>query len=172
MLQCRCKFVCVKDNYNGVLLLTLKIFQISSISASPSWFCIYLCILANIFLVHFMCSIVVKCWSNKTPRSLIDFSLCISQLLIIRFGRRREISSFLLGLLKNQCFVFSTFKLNLFAVNQSLMFTSLSFTTVKRCLMLIKDFSRRCAFHFVEIFRLVEITSLLHVIKKKAIEND
>ena len=155
-----------------MLLLTLKIFQISSISVSPPWFCIHLCILAIIFPVRFICFILVKCWSNKTPRSLIDFSLCISYLLITRFGRPREISSFLLGLWKNEYFVFSTFKLNLFAGGQSLMFTSLSFATVKRCLMLIKDFSRRCAFHFVEIFRLVEITSLLYVIKKKTIEND
>ena len=167
-----CKFVSVIDNYNGVLLLTLKFFQICSISASPPWFCIYLCILAIIFQVHFMCSFLVKCSSNKTPRSLIDFSLCISWLLIISFGRQGEISSFLLGLLKNEYFLFSTFKLNSFSVKQYLMFSSLLFATVKRCLMLMKDFSRGCAFHFVEIFCSVKIISLLYVIRKKAIEND
>ena len=31
---------------------------------------------------------------TKTPRKLIDSSLCISYLLIISFGRRREMSSF------------------------------------------------------------------------------
>ena len=44
--------------------------------------------------------------------------------------------------LKNEYFVSSTFKDSLFAVNQSLMFTSLLFTTVKMCLMSIKYFSR------------------------------
>ena len=66
--------------------------------------------------------------------NLIGSSICISQLLIISFGRRREIPSILLGLQKNQYFVFSTFEDSLFAVNQSSITSSL-FTTVKRCLM-------------------------------------
>ena len=48
---------------------------------------------------------------------------------------RRGISSFLLGIWKNEYFDFSTFKDSLFAVNQSLMFSSSLFITVKRCLM-------------------------------------
>ena len=58
--------------------------------------------------------------------------------MIISFGRRRGISYFLLGLWKNKYFAFSTFKDSLFAVNQSLMFTSSLFTTVKRCLMSLR----------------------------------
>ena len=91
--------------------------------------------LVILFSVSFMSSFHVKCCSNKIPRNLIDSFLCISWLLIISFGRRRGTWSFLLGLWKNEYFVFSTYKDSLFAVNQSLMFTSFLFTTVKRCLM-------------------------------------
>ena len=40
MLWCICKYVFVKDYFNIVLLFILKFFQISSISASPPWFCL------------------------------------------------------------------------------------------------------------------------------------
>ena len=79
---------------------------------------------AILYSVSFMCSFHVKVWSNETPRNLIDSFLCISWLLIIGFGRRRGISPFLVGLWKNEYFVFSTFKDSLFAVNQSLMFAT------------------------------------------------
>ena len=70
---------------------------------------IYLCFW-RFYFVSFICSIYIKCWSKKFPRNLIDSSLCISYLLIISFGMRRGISSFLLGLWKNKYFVFPTFK--------------------------------------------------------------
>ena len=35
MFSCMCRFVFVKDNSNSVLLLTLKFFQLCSISAAP-----------------------------------------------------------------------------------------------------------------------------------------
>ena len=40
MFSRMCKFVFVKDNSNSVLLLTLKFFQICSISAAPGCICI------------------------------------------------------------------------------------------------------------------------------------
>ena len=105
MLSCMCKFAFVRDNSNSVLLLTLKFFQRCFISASPRCICIvyvgviarlfylnkvlfyiiYLCVFDNFIFsklyVFFPCVLslqTLKCLSNKTPRSLVDFSLCIS----------------------------------------------------------------------------------------------
>ena len=89
--------------------------------------------LAILSSVSFMCSFHVKRWFNKISRDVIDSFLCISYLLIISFGRRRGISPFFLGLWKNEYFVFSTFKD--FSVNQSLMFSTSLFTSVKKCFM-------------------------------------
>ena len=86
--------------------------------------------LAILFSVSFMCSFLVKCWSDKTPRSL--FLLFV---FIVIDYRQRGISALLRGLWKNENLVFSTFEDSLFAVSQSLMFTSSLFTTVKWCLM-------------------------------------
>ena len=74
--------------------------------------------LAVLFSVSFMCPFHVKCWSNKTLRNLVDSFNCISQLLVLSFDRWTEIAYN-----------------SLFAVNQSLIFTSSLFTTVKMCLM-------------------------------------
>ena len=87
-------------------------------------------LLAILFSISFMCSFQVECWSNKTLRNLIDSSICISWLLIISFDRQTRVLSVLLGLWKNQYFIFSIFKESLFAVNQSSLIT-----TVKKCLM-------------------------------------
>ena len=89
-----------------------------------------------------MCYFHLKCWSNKTPKNLINSSLFISLSLIIIFGRQRGILYFLPGLWKNEYFVFSTFKDSLFAINKSLMFTSSLVTTVKRCFKIQKQPSR------------------------------
>ena len=40
MFSCMCKFIFVKDDSESVLLLTLKVFQISSISVASRCICI------------------------------------------------------------------------------------------------------------------------------------
>ena len=100
---------------------------------------IYLCILTIIFPISFMCSFPVRCWSNKTPRSLTDFSLCISKLFIISSVGEEKYRLSYLAYWAMSILFFPYLKIaSLFAVNQSLMFTSLLYT--KRCLMSIKDF--------------------------------
>ena len=93
--------------------------------------------LAILFSVSFICSFHVNCWSKKNTKELDRFFSLYFMVIDYKlsFGRRRGISSFLLVLWKNEYFVFLKFKHSLLAVNQSLMFTSSLFITVKRCLM-------------------------------------
>ena len=74
----------------------------------------------------FTCFFHVRCWSNKTPKSQIDFSIVFVFHVIdyIFQQAKRDIVFLILGLLKNKYFIFSTFKDKFIAVNQSLMFTS------------------------------------------------
>ena len=58
--------------------------------------------LAILFAVRLICSFMLSVVPIKLQGT------CISKLLIISFGRRKGISSFLLGLWKNEYFVFST----------------------------------------------------------------
>ena len=74
----------------------------------------------------FICFFHVRCWSNKTPRSQIDFPIVfVFHVIDYNFQQaKRDIVFLILGLLKNKYFIFSTFKDKFIAVNQSLMFTS------------------------------------------------
>ena len=69
--------------------------------------------------------------SDKTPRNFIDLVRAISRLFIFSFGKTTGISSFLLGLWKNEYLDFFTLSESLLEIHYSFIFCNSSFTLRK-----------------------------------------
>ena len=85
--------------------------------------------------------------SNNGSRNLIDSVRAISPSFIFNFGKTSGISSFLLGLWKNEySFFFFTLSESLLEMNHSLSFSNSSFTLRKSVLirLLLEKSQQKC----------------------------